>query len=357
MSSWRVSKMARRKPSKGGRKKWNPSPEERAEWKAKKEEEVNQVLDTLTDFFSDPEKVKTIPESIAMEVFADQPDVGFHPQRSMGNKVIEWVMGTNLSMTFAQWRDNYNRYPKKGSKAIYLLRPDNNSFISKKNGWHTTDADGKTHPASDGDPGAKYGEYKAEIFYMRFRTFKAFRYEDTEGDDIPEDVWRKEKWNELKDLPLIKVAQKWGLRVKANGFNGKSLGSYSPSKQTIELMTGHPKTFLHELVHKADEKNRGSLKTGQHWDQEATAELGAQVLYQVFGDGEDDTTGNTYEYIQHYAKEGGFSVGKAIYKVMGRVQRALELVLDEAKTVEVQKAHPLPHETTDSNDSTAQAII
>ena len=67
--------------------------------------------------------------------------------------------------------------------------------------------------------------------------------------------------------------------------------------------------------------------------QEIIAELSAAVLCRVIGKQPGDTLGNSYRYIDAYAKKLGIKPHCACMKVMGDTEKVLHLILDAGKMV------------------------
>lgn len=246
---------------------------------------IKKVLDSVLEEF----KSNNIPEKIAILKF---PAVHVPSNKwSLLNQLIMIFHGTKDARGFRQWKEA-KRHVKKGSKAFQILVP-----CFKK--IHEEDTD-------------------KSLAY--FTTGNVFRVEDTEGEQLD---YEKLK---LPDLPLIDVAKKWGIKVEAIGGNIDCFGYYKPSFNIIALATPSEKVFFHELTHVADEKANGKLKSGQDPIQEIVAEFGAQALCRMVGK-DPDTTGNSYHYIEGYAKEVNLTVYSACLKVMTRVDKALNLIL------------------------------
>jgi len=131
----------------------------------------------------------------------------------------------------------------------------------------------------------------------------------------------------LPDLPLKEKAEEWKISVKAIPGNYRYKGYYSPSRQEISLATPEEKVFFHELAHVGHEKLKGAIKTGQDPFQEIVAELSAQALCRLVGKQDRDTTGNSYQYIQSYAKKLGKSPYSACLQVLGETEKVLNLIL------------------------------
>jgi len=254
---------------------------------------VKKVLDSLIEEF----KSNNIPEAIAI---AKNPTFNIPCNSwSLMNILVMLIHKTKDARGFRQWKEA-KRHVKKGSKSFQILVP----CFKKKEG---TD-----------DKGLAY-----------FTTGNVFRVEDTEGEPLDYELIQ------VPDLPLLNRAKEWGITVEAIGGNDNFLGYYKSSAKIIALATPSEKTFFHELTHFADEKANGKLKGGQDPIQEIVAELGAQALCRMVGKDPQDTTGNSYRYIEHYAKEIEITPHSACLKVLSRVDKALNLILkvDEVKTI------------------------
>ncbi len=63
---------------------------------------------------------------------------------------------------------------------------------------------------------------------------------------------------------------------------------------------------------------------------EIVAELGAEVLRRILGS-DKDTSGNSYAYIEHYAKEKGKTVLDACLSVLQETAKVVGLILETAQ--------------------------
>ena len=61
--------------------------------------------------------------------------------------------------------------------------------------------------------------------------------------------------------------------------------------------------------------------------QEIVAELSAQALCRLVGKQAEDTTGNSFRYIERYAGKIGLSPYSACLKVLGETEKVLNLIL------------------------------
>ena len=251
-------------------------------------DKVKQVLNVIVEKFKSGE----IPEAVALASFP-MPDIPSSVW-SFTNRTLMFLAGTGDARGFRQWK-KANRWVKKGAKAIYILVPCFKKEVEES------------------------GEEKEFLRY--FKPSPVFMYEDTEGDPLDYEQI------ELPDLPLIERAEEWGISVKAVPGNYRYNGYYSPNRMEIALATPEEKTFFHELAHAGHERVNGSLKSGQDPFQEIVAELSAQVLCRLVGKQASDTTGNSFKYIEKYAKKLNLKPYSACLKVLGETGKVLNLIL------------------------------
>lgn len=253
-------------------------------------EKVRSVLSGILERFKDG----SIPEVVSYAQFPI-PDI---PARkwSLLNRTAMFLAGTGDARGFRQWKE-VHRWVKKGARAIYIIVP-----LTYKD----EDAEGEER-----------------IVLRGFRVAPVFRVEDTEGKEL------EYQQLELPELPLMEVAKNWGLSVKPIPGNFSYYGYYSQSQQLIALATPEEKTFFHELAHAAHGKII-TLRDGQHWAQEIVAELSAAVLCRIAGKDPKDTLGNSYRYIDRYAKEASMSPYVACVRVLKEVEQVLGLILEPA---------------------------
>jgi hypothetical protein len=252
-------------------------------------EKVKQVLTSIVDTF----KSGQIPEAVALASFP-VPDIP-STKWSFMNRTIMFLSATIDARGFRQWKEA-DRWVKKGAKAIHILVPCFKKIKDEDTGDET------------------------DVLYY-FKTSPVFRYEDTDGKKLD---YRQ---IELPELPLRKRAENWGIEVKAIPGNYRFRGYYCPDKSIIALATPEEKTFFHELAHAAHEKVKGSITPKQDPLQEIIAELSAQALCRMVGKKDKDTTGNSYQYIERYAKDIGLSAHNACLQVLKETEKVLTIIL------------------------------
>ena len=250
-------------------------------------EKIKKIINTILSSFESG----NIPQALSIAVIPrlDVPCSKW----SLSNRLICFFEGTSDARGFRQWK-SVGRWPKKGSKAIYILSP-------------------KQRKVEDGETGEE------KTILAGFIAVPVFCYEDTGGEslDLPE--------LSPKQLPpLFEVAERWGIEVNWQSFQGGTYGAYSPSRDSIELATHDEKVFLHELAHAAHQRVNGNLKPGQHWSQEIVAELTAAVLAHLYGRRTND--GGAYQYIRSHAEKAGKDMHKACLSVIADVEKCLDLI-------------------------------
>ena len=264
----------------------------------KMNEKVKQVLEKILASFESGD----VPEALSVAVLPrlDVPCSKW----SLCNRLILFFAGTSDARGFRQWKA-VGRYPKKGSKAIYILSPKNKKVKDEK-----TDEE--------------------KVILTGFFPVPVFCAEDTDGQplDVP-----KLKPKELP--PLFDVAREWGIEVNWQSFQGDAYGAYSPGRKEIILATHDEKIFFHELSHAAHQRVNGKLKPGQDWKQEIVAELTAAVLAHLYGKRAND--GASYRYIRSYAEKAKKDVYKACLSVIADVGRCLEILIRRQKEVVFRK--------------------
>lgn len=252
-------------------------------------DKVKSVLESIVETF----KTGNIPEAVALASFPvpDTPSSKW----SFLNRTVMYLSGTIDARGFRQWKEA-DRWVKKGAKAIYILVPCFKKMTDEESG------------------------VESETLSF-FKASAVFRYEDTDGKELD---YRK---IELPSLPLMERAQTWGIEVKAVPGNYQYRGYYAPDHNLIAVATPEEKTFFHELSHAAHDKVKGGLEKKQDPLQEIVAELSAQALCRMVGKKNQDTTGNSYLYIERYAKEIGLSASNACLRVLRETEKVLTLIL------------------------------
>lgn len=252
-------------------------------------DKVKNVLKGILEMFRSGD----IPEAVA---YASHPIADIPSNRwSFTNRIIMFFSGTRDARGYRQWSE-VNRHVKKGSKAFHILVPCFGKEVNERT-----------------------GEEQQVLKY--FKSAPVFRLEDTEGEPLDYQML------EVPDLPLIQRAKEWGINVKSIPGNYFYHGSYSKTQKKINLATDEEGVFFHELGHVAHEKVKGTLEKGQDPFQEIVAELSAQALCRIVGKSGRDTLGNSYRYIESYAKKLDLNPYSACMRVMRDTEKVLKLIL------------------------------
>lgn len=207
------------------------------------------------------------------------------------NRMLMLIEETEDARGYRQWQDA-GRSVKKGSKAFYIFAPKMAKVKDK--------------------------ETQEEMMVLTgFMTIPVFKYEDTEGEELPE----APKYNFEIPADFQGIVKELGLTVKAMAFTGGAYGFYSSTQKLIVTCTPEIKTFLHELSHAVDDKLSGfKLKGGQHNDQEVTAEFSAAVIAHMMG--YKIALGNSKQYIESYSL-------KELMKQLNRCEKVITYIMDK----------------------------
>ncbi len=297
-------------------------------------EKTKQVLEDLVSKFADG--TDKLPEAIAKS-YIMAPAVPCS-KWTINNRVLTLLNGTTDARGYRQWQQ-VNRHVKKGAKAIYILVP---KMITVKDDNADSQKDCEKNNNSKNDKDCKDDkERKKAKQCIGFSTCPVFRYEDTEGDPLEEYV--------PKELPpLFGLAKYNGIDVLyANTISGE-YGSINVDDKHITLSTESPDTYLHELVHYYDLRERKNIKHGQDATQETVAQLAACVLARMYSD--YDASRYTWDYIAGYADATEpAKVAKQCLKVMERVGSIIDAIISDAHKIgavgNISDAHKISHVT------------
>ena len=205
-----------------------------------------------------------------------------------------FLSGTADARGFRQWKE-VNRHVRKGAKALHILVPQ---IVRREN--------------DKGEDEERLAGFLAKA---------VFRVEDTEGSPLDY------KQIEVPEPPLIGKAKEWGLSVKAIPGNFQYYGYFSQSRQEIALASKEESVFFHELAHAAHQRVITDFNKTQCWKQEIVAELVAAALCRIVGK-TSKYLGNNYRYIKHYANKANLASVQACLRVMGDVEKVLDVILN-----------------------------
>jgi antirestriction protein ArdC len=213
--------------------------------------------------------------------------------------------GTSDARGYKQWQQ-VDRHVKRGAKAFTILAP---RFIRKQE--------------EDGEEG--------KSVLVGFLAVPVFRVEDTDGKPLDY------QQIELPELPLMEVAQEWGISIKAIPGNYHYFGYFSQDRKQIALASKEESVFFHELAHAAHQRIIGELIHGQDWKQEIVAELAASALCKIVGK-TFNHLGNYYRYIEAYARSANLTPWQGCMKVMSDTEKVLNLIMDWKSGKELERS-------------------
>ena len=268
--------------------------------------------------FSRSEMVKNILDNLVREVISggavayirdkvQRFDDGSIPMRkwSLCNQMIAFFHGTRDARTFNAWKEA-GRYPKKGTHAFQIVAP---LFKTEKD---------------------EANEEEKRVL-SGFTLINEFRIEDTEGKELPYQT----RMTELKidELPLIDVAEKLGIKVKAD-LCGTAEGSFSPTEKIIRMNCTDKQVFLHELSHGiiAEIKKKEKVKLDYGFE-EICAELSSAFLGSLYGVEID--LQNTKAYIQGWTGKG--HVAWKVIEAVGWTEKVYNFIEEIREKFQNQK--------------------
>ncbi|MFH0874756.1 MAG: hypothetical protein V1859_02375 [archaeon] len=286
---------------------------------------VKEAIDGLLDMFRSGD----IPEKIAL---VTNPDFNVPSSKwSLNNRLIQLFHGTMDSRGIRQW-GTAGRKIRKGSRAIHILAPSEFSFykcICSKT-LFSKDLNKDRCPGCD-EP---IDESRIQSG-IAFNCVPVFRVEDTEGSPLP-----------YENIPLpqhrfLGVAKSWNLEVKSSAFLGNAYGYYKRGEKIV-LASPEELVFYHELAHAAHERLGLMREKRQDPSNEIVAEFAATSL--AYMEGKTTKLGNSYDYLEHYAKEKHLSLEKAVLMLLSEIEKVIQLILGSEKSLEPGTMAEVPAE-------------
>lgn len=264
-------------------------------------EKVKSALKGILDAFEKGD----IPAAITMAV---HPNFDVPMSKwSLMNRLIAALAGTIDARGYRQWLE-VGRQVKKGTKSFAIIAPR----IKK--------VEMEDRESDDFVPVHKL---------IGFIAVPVHRVEDTVGVPL------KYEKLELPRLPLLEVAEYWGIKTIAVPGNHDFYGSYRLSSKEIHLASPEELVFFHELAHAAHDRF-SPLEGGQHWHQEIVAELSAACLCRLVGKASENL-GNSHRYISVYADEAKLSPFQVCMQVLRDVERVVNSILETSNLIQSQK--------------------
>jgi antirestriction protein ArdC len=262
-------------------------------------ERAKEALNRLLKMFESGDLPAAVARTLIRPAKVERPS----DKWSLGNRLLVRAAGTEDARGFRQWQE-VGRRVKKGAKAFYIFAP-----VTKK----------KVVKVIDEETGEECEEERTVI--IGFRDVPVFRYEDTEGDPLPEPDYRPPK-----PPPLQDAAKAFGVEeVRYTPANGDgSYGFYTwRGKKRIELHTHDVKTWFHELGHAVHHSFR-ELQGSQVPEQEIVAEVFAATMCEFFG--VQGYHYHAWEYVKAYSSQDPQQALRAVFRVLSDVEECLRRV-------------------------------
>ncbi len=217
---------------------------------------IREAMETVLKAF------KSNPEKVALAIFRGnrKPSDSW----SFFNRLIMLMNNTTDARGFRQW-EKVGRRVKKGTKAFYILAPVKKKVpVKVRRIEKIEDESGETVEVV-------VEETVIVEKLVSFKPIPVFRYEDTEGEPLPE-----EKFDFEIPCEFQGIIDELGLKVETEPFR-RFYGCYSIQSKVTKLASPELIVFLHELAHAVDDHLHG-VYAGQIPMQEVVAEFSAAVI-------------------------------------------------------------------------------
>ena len=265
-----------------------------------KNELVKNAIDGLLNMFRDQKFPAEIGWQLIRRRAGDDPIPS--DSWSAGNRLLAMASGRLDCRGFAQWHQA-GRKIKPGSKAVYICAPIKREIQTAES-------------AEDSDD--------TRTVITCFRWIPVFRDIDTSGKAIPTTDYQPQVLP-----PLFGVAEKLGLTVKWQPFDGRVLGRYRPGTKEVLMSEQSALTFYHEVMHHLDSQVK-PIRPGRLCEAELIAEFGGSVLCAIQGITGHESS--SYRYLKSYAEgKEPEAVLKSIMTIAARVDLLVGLFLDAAE--------------------------
>lgn len=295
------------------------TPQQKAEYKAEKREEMQNLFKRID------EGVKTVFESDKYKEYLRYMSK-FH-NYSAWNCMLIMLQKPDASLVaaFGKWKE-LGRTINKGEKGIAILAPM--SFKSKEITEQPV-KDSSGHQVYNADGSEKTEKVEVEQTSIGFKKVYVFDVSQTSGEPIPEYVHKlnEEIEDEHVEAVINAVRNVTGLPVEFEYIEGGANGYYSFSENRIALqsdMSGAQtvKTAIHECAHALLHNPNKKMPTleSSRGDKEVQAESVAFIVAEKFG---LDTSEYSFPYI------AGWSDGKQL----AQLNRFLNEIQEAANSI------------------------
>jgi hypothetical protein len=230
---------------------------------------------------------------------------------SFGNQLLTMMAGTEDARGFRQWQE-VGRHVIPGHHAFRILVP-----VTVKKTW----CPGCGRYVKPKDDKGHADQHESSV-YPAFKDAPVFRYEDTEGAELP-------VYHPKEVPPLMDIAQKWGVEIKYDNLFSVH-GFYDRGANKIVLGTEEWSVWFHEFAHKVDHTNHTSEEVGSSTN-EIVADLVAAVLARLYGRPDDAFLWQHANLITHSGSNPE-KVGRACLGVLKRAERVLRSIVEAQVT-------------------------
>ena len=260
---------------------------------------IHDAVTNLMNLFEQ----KSFPETVAFTILARKSgDTRPQFSWSLGNQLLAICVGkTEDARTFLQWKA-VGRYPRKGSSAFHILAPCTRKIDLEPDG------------ADDS---------RSTIRLFGFRPLPVFALESTSGSELP--VF---DYTPPQAPPLWRAAERLGLKVSYAPFDGRALGKYRQSDNSLLLSSQDAAVYFHEVAH-AVHNTFETLRPGILCRAEITADLSSAVLLEMIGC--SGYRHSAYEYIRHYSQgKDDKTVLQTMLAVLSDVEKIVGIIWNAA---------------------------
>lgn len=269
-----------------------------AEQKQQEVDELFKVLDEgVANLQLDPEKLKAL---LAMSALM--------PSYSFRNMllILSQLPQASYVASFKEWKE-FNRFVKKGEKAIRILAPRLKQVENEETG-------------------------EKETICIGFIPVPVFDVSQTDGEPLPIEKFKLTLEGESEEANrILKLVKSLATEDECKfefGDTGNANGYYSPADHRIRVcstLSGNhkAKTAVHEFVHSRVHRKGTDGTTAE--ERECVAEGTAFIICSYFG---LDTSSYSFEYVKGWSKEDG-----ALLKYGSTIQKSAKVIIDDIERI------------------------
>lgn len=268
---------------------------------------------------------------------------------SWGNLLGVVVMGATDARGFRQWEEvNRKVLPdNKQHPRMSILVPDLKTLWNKQGDkWvpvYLLDKNGNRIPILTKNGKQRTTKYGKPMWKVRkqlagFIVRAVWDITETTGEPLEIDDEADNAAYYLDTLPMMDLAKSLGIDVLPySGENSGAYGWYSSAKNTIGLGVKDVQTWLHELVHYADDALGNLVERGNQPASEAVAETGSILLLRMLGAEEHIDLRFGYDYVKMYADRVDKKPEDLVKDMAPRTMAAVSWLLDQAERIDAEQ--------------------